>query len=145
MSTSLAAYAITGGSRVLPALTTDLANPESWLLLVLTKISSLCALAMYTHVEVQAAVKLFENLRDARHPWINARPFVGMLIVPLLQLAVAAYTLLVQGTLFQTSTEAIGTNTVQYVNLLDVVLASVGLTFILQIDDQAWTMIQPLL
>jgi hypothetical protein len=123
-----------------------LGDPWSWLLLALTKISSVCTLALYTHAEVQAAVTLFDELQDGMHNVAvldDQQPSCWTLLVPLLQLGVANYTLFVQGVLFQTYTVPTGISTTTHVNVLDAVLASVGLAFILEIDDRIWKLMQP--
>jgi hypothetical protein len=124
----------------------DAADPSAWLMLVLTKISSLCALALYTHAEVQAAVELFEGLReDMQNTAADVRPSIATLLVPLLQLVVALITLFVQGVIFQTYAVPFDHDKEKYKNVMDAVLACVSLAFILEIDDRTWKVVQLML
>jgi uncharacterized membrane protein YjjB (DUF3815 family) len=143
LSTNMASFFITSLGSRLPQLTNELAN--SCLLLMLTKMVSLCALALYTHAEVEAAVNLFNDLRDDMQQAPDRRPSLSALVVPLVQLAVAAYTLFVQGVLFQEYRVHLGNGDGLHTDLLEIVLASVGFAFILELDARAWTAVQPLL
>jgi hypothetical protein len=167
LSYNLATYPIIGQGIQLPGLARKMAN--YWFLLILAKVGSLCALALYTHAEVQAAVDLFEELRNARKQkpapststsstagsrsqhssqkgqQSDPPPSVGTLIVPILQLMVAAATLFVQGIMYQSYTVRAAADADKSTFAMDAVYSCVGLVFILDIDNQAWKLVQPLL
>jgi hypothetical protein len=147
LSTNLATYPIIGKSVKLPGLARDLAN--FWFLLILAKVGSLCALALFTHAEVQAAVDLFEELRQARYiqdgQQLKTPTPVGTLVVPLLQLMVATATLFVQGIMYQSYTVPAAADSYKFTFAMEAVYSCVGLVFILDLDNQAWKLVQPLL
>jgi hypothetical protein len=124
-------------------------------LLTLTEVASLCALALYTHAEVQAAVDLFGKLRQQQQ--LGARGNAGsgepsqrcvavwVLAVPLLQLIIAALTLVVQGLVFMMSFQVpvVGSKDPKTKAVMDAVFACVALAFILELDNQIWVFVKP--
>jgi hypothetical protein len=164
LSYNLATYPIIGDSVQLPDWAKGMAN--HWFMLILAKVGSLCALALYTHAEAQAAVDLFEDLRHARKQqpaqlattactrsqhgsknWqqSDAPPSVWTLIVPMLQLIMALATLFVQGIIYQSYTVRAAADADKRSSAMEAVYSCVGLVFILDIDNQAWKLVQPLL
>jgi hypothetical protein len=164
LSYNLATYPIIGDSVKLPDWAKGMAN--YWFLLMLAKVGSLCALALYTHAEAQAAVDLLEDLRNARKQqpaqltttactgsqhgsknWqqSDAPPSVWTLIVPMLQLFVASATLFVQGIIYQSYTVRAAADADKRSFAMEAVYSCVGLVFILDIDNQAWKLVQPVL
>lgn len=145
---------------ILPALGTPCGNTDNqedgWtrLVMALTNIGALCALALYTHAEVQNAVDLFEELQaqlqakpsqvesvdDQTHPQCSG----WYLVVPLLQLMVAGFTLFIQGLIFQSYKVPLVAGEARYPRVMDAVYASVALAFICDLDNRAWVFVKPL-
>jgi hypothetical protein len=119
-------------------------------LLALANVGALCALALYTHAEVQDAVDLFQGLK-AQQPdgqgVQNHRPqgAVWTLLVPVLQLVVAIATLFVQGIVFLSYRVPIAKGEAKYTNVMEAVYACVALAFICDLDNRAWVFVKPLL
>lgn len=111
---------------------------------------ALCALALYTHAEVQDAVELFEGL-VAHQPdegVVGAHGYTGpcfALLVPVLQLLVATVTLFVQGIVFLSYRVPIAEGEAKYANGMEAVYACVALAFICDVDNRAWVFVKPLL
>jgi hypothetical protein len=129
---------------------------DTHFLLTLTEVASLCALALFTHAEVQAAVDLFGRLGQEQLG-LQGSAAVGqasqqctavwLLAVPLLQLIIAALTLVVQGLVFMMSfTVPIGgPDELKTKAVMDAVFACVALAFILELDNQVWVFVKPLM
>lgn len=112
-------------------------------MLALTSIGALCALALYTHAEVQQAVDLFEQLvKQCAGSGVHEGDCSWHLMVPIMQLSVASITLFIQGLVFQAKLECSGA---RFGQIMDPVFASVALAFICELDNKAWVLLQPLM
>lgn len=123
------------------------ANPTfAWdrVVLALAHIGALCALALYTHAEAQQAVDLFERLVE---PCTDGRAQEGccswQLLVPIMQLLVASFTLFVQALVFENNSGKALDGGPVFEQIMDSVFASVTLAFICELDNKAWVLVEP--
>lgn len=143
-------------SRIASAVPGYSTDYGSYLLLAFTEIGGLCALGLYTHAEVQAAVDLFRDLRQQQrqqeapeiastsHLAAEASASAWLLVVPWLQLVVATLTLMVQGLVFM-SYEVPASGAHRQGAVITAVSACVALAFILELDNRAWIFVRPML
>lgn len=130
-------------------------SEDAWssFVLCLTNIGALCALAVVTHAEVQAAVNVFDKLREMCEDASSAPPdgeqhstaSPWRLLVPSVQLLVAALMLLVQGVVFMSYRIDLVSEDKRYAKVLDAVYASVALAFICELDNKVWVFVKPLM